>query len=54
MKLANAGIEEQMGGKFGIGIGKLQGNQMYLKAKALAARLPTPGCPVKIVRYELR
>ena len=37
VKLANAGIEEQMGGKFGIGIGKLQGNQMYLKAKALAA-----------------
>lgn len=35
--LAEAGKNEQMGGKFGIGLGQLEGNQMYLKAKALAA-----------------
>ena len=35
--LSLAGIDEKAGGKFGIGIGKLNGDSMYLKAKMYAA-----------------
>ena len=36
-KLAEAGLNEEMGAKFGVGFKNIEGNQVYLKAKMLAA-----------------
>ena len=36
-RLAQAGLDEKMGGKFGLGFQALPGDAMYLKAKSLAA-----------------
>lgn len=37
MKLSEVGAKEKMGGKFGLGIQKMPGDKIYLRAKSLAA-----------------